>query len=140
MQAIKFRPPAEVPDDDYPLILSTGRTLYHYNIGNMTRENEAITQKQNENFVEMNTVDAERLGIVDGGPARVTTRRGSIVVTAHVGDKVRPGALWMPFHFTEASTNLLTNDAFDNITRTAEYKACAAKVEKAEALEAVAVE
>jgi len=140
MQAIKFRPPAEVPDDDYPLILSTGRTLYHYNIGNMTRENEAITQKQNENFVEMNTADAERLGIVDGGPARVTTRRGSIVVTAHVSDKVRPGALWMPFHFTEASTNLLTNDAFDNHTRTAEYKACAAKVEKAEALEAVGVE
>jgi formate dehydrogenase alpha subunit len=140
MQAIKFRPPAETPDDDYPLILSTGRTLYHYNIGNMTRENEAITQKQNENFVEMNPIDAEQLGIEDGGPARVTTRRGSIVVTAHVSNKVRPGALWMPFHFTEASTNLLTNDAFDNITRTAEYKCCAAKVEHAEALEAATVE
>ena len=88
----------------------------------------------------MHPADAEELGIEDGTPARVTTRRGSIVVTAHVGDKVRPGALWMPFHFTEASTNLLTNDAFDNITRTAEYKACAAKVEKAEALEVCGVE
>ena len=88
----------------------------------------------------MNPVDAERLGILDGEPARVTTRRGSIVVTAHVGNKVRPGALWMPFHFVEASTNLLTNDAFDNITRTAEYKCCAAKVEHAETLEVAAVE
>jgi formate dehydrogenase alpha subunit len=139
MQAITFRPPAETPDEEYPLILSTGRTLYHYNIGNMTRKNEAITQKQDENFVEMNAVDAERLGIENGGPARVTTRRGSIVVTAHVGNKVRPGALWMPFHFVETATNRLTNDAFDNYTRTAEYKACAAKVEKAEALETVGV-
>jgi formate dehydrogenase alpha subunit len=133
MHVIKFRPPAEVPDGEYPLVLSTGRTLYHYNIGNMTRKNETIAQKQNENFVEMNRADAERLGIAHGGMARVTTRRGSIVVRAHVGEKVRVGALWMPFHFVEASTNLLTNDAFDNITRTAEYKACAAKVEKADA-------
>ena len=61
--------------------------------------------------------------------ARVITRRGAVVVAARVGDKVRPGALWMPFHFVEAPTNLLTNDAFDNITRTAEYKCCAASVE-----------
>ena len=135
MQAIKFRPPAEVPDTEYPMVLSTGRTLYHYNIGNMTRKNAAITQKQNENFVEMNRDDAEQLGVSDGGPVRVTTRRGSIVVKAHVGNKVRPGALWMPFHFVEASTNLLTNDAFDNVTRTAEYKCCAARVEAVEALQ-----
>jgi formate dehydrogenase alpha subunit len=130
MHVIKFRPPAEVPDGEYPFILSTGRTLYNYNIGNMTRKSETIAQKQDENFVEMNRADAARLGIADGGLARVTTRRGSIVVRAHVADKVRVGALWMPFHFLEASTNLLTNDAFDNITRTGEYKACAAKVEK----------
>lgn len=65
----------------------------------------------------------------------VTTRRGSIVVRAKVAKKTRPGAVWMPFHFVEASTNLLTNDAFDNITRTAEYKCCAAKLEPAESLE-----
>lgn len=135
MSVINFRPPAEVPDDEYPLVLSTGRTLYHYNIGNMTRESETISQKQDENFVEMHPRDAEQLGISDGGPVRVTTRRGSIVVRAQVGKKVRPGAVWMPFHFVEAPTNCLTNDAFDNITRTAEYKCCAAKVEPAESLE-----
>jgi predicted molibdopterin-dependent oxidoreductase YjgC len=135
MNVIDFRPPAEVPDDEYPLVLSTGRTLYHYNIGNMTRESETITQKQDENFAEIHPTDAERLGISDGGLVRVTTRRGSIVVRAKVAKKTRPGAVWMPFHFVEASTNLLTNDAFDNITRTAEYKCCAAKVEPAESLE-----
>ncbi len=135
MHVIKFRPPAEVPDDEFPFTLSTGRTLYNYNIGNMTRKSATIAQKQNENFVEMHASDAERLGIGDGGPARVTTRRGSVVVRAHVSDKVRPGCLWMPFHFLETATNRLTNDAFDNITRTGEYKACAARVERAEALE-----
>ena len=133
---IAFRPPAEVPDEDYPLLLSTGRTLYHYNIGNMTRKNAAITQKQNENFIELHPADAERLQLVDGGWARVTTRRGSIVVRANVGGRVRAGAVWMPFHFVENATNRLTNDAFDNITRTAEYKCCAARVEHAEAPDA----
>jgi len=129
---IKFRPPAENPDQDYPLILSTGRTLYHYNIGNMTRKSGTIDQKEPANFVEINSADAAKFGLADGDNSRVTTRRGSIVVTARVGERVRQGTIWMPFHFVEASTNLLTNDAFDNITRTAEYKCCAAKIEKAE--------
>ncbi len=136
LQAIRFRPAAELPDEAYPFVLSTGRTLYNYNIGNMTRKSPTISQKEDRNFVELHPEDARRLGIADGGRARVTTRRGSLVVTAHVRDKVRPGALWMPFHFVEASTNYLTNDAFDNVTRTAEYKVCAAKVERAEAAEA----
>jgi formate dehydrogenase alpha subunit len=133
---IAFRPPAEVPDGDYPFILSTGRTLYHYNIGNMTRKNAPIVQKEGENFVEINEADAQRLGIVDGGAARVTTRRGSVAVRARVGRKVRVGALWMPFHFLETSTNRLTNDAFDTVTRTAEYKCCAARLERSDAVDA----
>jgi len=131
LHAIVFRPPAEVPDSEYPWVLSTGRTLYNYNIGNMTRKSPAIAQKQNENFVEIHRDDASRLGIVDDDWASVATRRGSVIVRAHVSDKVRPGALWMPFHFVETSTNRLTNNAFDNVTRTAEYKCCAAKIDKA---------
>jgi predicted molibdopterin-dependent oxidoreductase YjgC len=130
---INFRPPAELPDAEYPFILSTGRTLYHYNIGNMTRKSAEISQKQGENFVEMNPSDAERLGLSPEEFVRVTTRRASVTVRARVGDRVRPGALWMPFHFAETATNRLTNPAFDNITRTAEYKCCAARVEKADA-------
>jgi formate dehydrogenase alpha subunit len=130
-QVIRFRPPAEVPDQEYPMILSTGRTLFNYNVGNMTRKTRAIEDKQPENFVEVHVDDAAGLGIRNGEMARVTTRRGALVVRAHVARKVRPGALWMPFHYVEAPTNVLTNDAFDNITRTAEYKACAAKIERA---------
>jgi len=133
MHTISFRPPAEVPDEDYPLVLSTGRTLYNYNIGNMSRKSPTIAQKQNENFVEMHRDDASRLGVEDGGWVDVSTRRGSVICRAHVGEKVRPGALWMPFHFAESPANRLTIDAFDNVTRTAEYKCCAAKVEKAAA-------
>jgi formate dehydrogenase (NADP+) alpha subunit len=130
-QAIRFRPPAEVPDPDYPMILSTGRTLFNYNVGNMTRKTSAIEDKQPENFVEVHVADAKRIGLHNGEMARVTTRRGSLAVRAHVARKVREGALWMPFHHVESPTNMLTNDAFDNITRTAEYKACAAKIERA---------
>jgi formate dehydrogenase alpha subunit len=128
--AIKFRPPAEEPDAAYPLILSTGRTLYNYNIGNMTRPTAVIERKQPRNFAEIHPDDAARVGIADREPVRVVTRRGALTVEARVTTKVRPGALWMPFHYVESSTNLLTNDAFDNITRTAEYKACAARLEK----------
>ena len=127
---IKFRHPAELPDADYPLILSTGRTLYNYNIGNMTQKSKGIHQKQSRNFIEMHHSDAEKLGIKNGQLVDVSTRRGKITVEAAVGQKVRPGALWMPFHFIDQPTNILTNDAFDNITRTAEYKVCAAKVQK----------
>ena len=131
--AITFRPPAEVPDHEYPFVLSTGRTLYHYNIGNMTRKSAEISQKEDENFVEMHPDDAGRLGVSPDGLARVTTRRGSVVVRARVGNRVRPGVLWMPFHFAETATNRLTNPAFDNVTRTGEYKCCAARVENADA-------
>jgi predicted molibdopterin-dependent oxidoreductase YjgC len=127
---IQFRPPAEEPDADYPMLLSTGRTLYHYNVGNMTRKTDAIDEKQSENFVEVHLEDADRIGVRDGGMIRVSTRRGALTVRAVVGEKVRPGAIWMPFHFVESPTNNLTNDAFDNITATAEYKCCAAKIEK----------
>lgn len=128
---ISFREPAEVPDDKYPFILSTGRTLYNYNIGNMTLKSKAIRQRQSKNFVEMNHLDAEQLGVVDGQLVTVSTRRGKLTVQAAVGDRVRQATLWMPFHFVDQPTNKLTNDAFDNITRTAEYKVCAAAVQKA---------
>jgi formate dehydrogenase major subunit len=97
----------------------------------MTQKSKAIRQKQSKNFIEMHISDAENLGVVKGDKVKVKTRRGEITVDAVVGDRVRPGALWMPFHFIDQPTNKLTNDAFDNITRTAEYKVCAAVVTKA---------
>ncbi len=130
---INFREAAELPDEQYPFILSTGRTLYHYNIGNMTQESGAIRQKQSRNFVEMHKSDAQQLGVADGDAVDVGTRRGEVTVKVVVGERTRPGALWMPFHFVDQPTNQLTNDAFDNITRTAEYKVCAATVKRSAA-------
>ncbi len=127
---IEFRPPAEQPDEDYPLILSTGRTLYHYNVGNMTRKSEVSNDKQPENFVMIHVDDAARIGVAKGEDVRVITRRGELKVKADVADVVKPGTIWMPFHFAESSTNVLTNDAFDNIAWTGEYKACAARLER----------
>ena len=130
-QPIVFRPQKEEPDDDYPLILSTGRTLFHYNVGNMTRKTAAMTQKQKECFVEINRETAADLGVADGDAVTVTTRRGAIPARARVADRVRRDSVWMPFHFVEAPANVLTNDVFDPVTATAEYKCCAARVEKA---------
>ncbi|MFH1245927.1 MAG: formate dehydrogenase subunit alpha [Candidatus Omnitrophota bacterium] len=126
--ALDYRPPAEEPDEAYPFYLTTGRILYHYNVGTMTLRSAGSLQKAPENFCEVNKRDAREIGIKDGEKVKVITRRGELVVKAYVGDKVKPGRLWMPFHYPEASTNFLTNSAFDNITRTGEYKVCAAKI------------
>ena len=96
----------------------------------MSLKSNAIRQKQSKNFVEIHFSDAEQLGVAGGDMVIVGTRRGKLTVQASVGDRVRPGALWMPFHFIDQPTNKLTNDAFDTVTRTAEYKVCAATVRK----------
>ncbi len=129
---IVHRPPAEEPDAEYPLILSTGRTLYHYNVGGMTRPTGIISQKQDANFVEIHRETAARHGIRPDDTIRIRSRRGQILARAVVADRVRPDSIWMPFHFAESSANILTNDRFDNETSTAEYKCCAAAIEKVE--------
>lgn len=129
---IEHKPPAEVPDEQYPLILSTGRMRFHYNTGTMSRRTHLLDREFPFMFVEVNDKDAKKLGIRDMNDCRVLTRRGQLTVKAKVSDKVKEGVLWMPFHYVEAPANLLTNDAFCPIARTGEYKACAAKLEKAD--------
>ncbi len=127
---VRHKPPAEVPDSEYPFILTTGRMLFHYNTGTMTRRTNNLNREYPRNFVQMNPVDAEKLGIKKQARVKVKTRRGELEVAAQVTDKLKAGVLWMPFHFSEEPTNLLTNNAFDPVCRIGEYKACAAKVEK----------
>jgi len=127
---IEDKPPAEVPDDEYPFILSTGRMRFHYNDGTMSRRTHLLDREFPFMFVEVNEKDAEKLGLKDVDDCCVSTRRGQLTVKARVSDKVKEKVLWMPFHYTEAPANLLTNDAFCPIARTGEYKACAAKLEK----------
>ncbi len=130
--AVEHTPPKEPPDDEYPLLLTTGRTLYHYNVGTMTRRVRGIDLKSPDCHVEINPRDLDRVGAIDGQRVRVSTRRGSVVARAIATDKVRRGQIWMPFHFAEAPANDLTVDAYDPITRTAEYKVAAARVEVAD--------
>ena len=128
-QAVEYRPPFETADPEYPLVLSTGRTLYHYNAGTQTRRSTGLSSKQPECFVELHRRDAKRLDVRDGQMVDVVSRRGRVRCRAMISKQVRRGVIWMPFHFPEAKTNLLTTDAGDAVTGTGEYKVCAARIE-----------
>lgn len=131
-QAVDYRPSDELPDDDYPLVLSTGRTLYHYNSATQTRRDAGPVAKQRGNFIEMHRRDAKILGVAHGDRVEVSSRRGTIEAEAWISPRVRFGCIWMPMHFAENRANLLTNDAGDAVTGTGEYKVCAVKVRKLE--------
>jgi len=128
-QAVSYRPSAELPDEEYPLVLSTGRTLYHYNAATQTRRESGPVAKQASNFIELHRRDARKLGVDHGETVRVVSRRGAVEARAWVSPRVRRGCVWMPMHFAESRANVLTNDAGDAITGTAEYKVCAVRVE-----------
>jgi formate dehydrogenase alpha subunit len=128
--AIQFREPAEWPDEDYPFILTTGRLLFHFHTGTMTRRAKAINEHVPEGRVEISLEDAQKLGIRDGEKVKVSSRRGEIEIKAQVGDRVGPGVVFIPFHFAEAAANRLTNSELDPIAKIPELKVCAVRVEK----------
>ena len=111
--AIEWRAPAEVVDEDYPLWLTTGRAHVHYHTGTMTRNSPSLHALMPEGFAEINPVEAERLGVSEGEMLQLTTRRGTIQAKAMITDRVRPGMVFVPFHFMEACANVLTNPALD---------------------------
>ena len=104
--------------------------LFHYNTGTMTTRVPNLLREFPRNFVQINPADAKALGIRKAERVRVKTRRGELVVAAELTENIKSGVIWMPFHFSNEPTNILTNNAFDPVCRTGEYKACAAKVEK----------
>ena len=127
----EYVPSAELPDEEYPIILMTGRILYHYTTRAMTGKTEELMEIEGHSFIEINEEDAAELGIQNGDKVRLTSRRGQIESTARVGTKVSKGESWMPFHFTDGNANWLTNAALDKYERIPEYKVCAIKIEKA---------
>ena len=126
----EWTPPAEVPDEEYPLVLSTGRRLYHYHTRTQTGRCEGLNDLLGEETADISFADADRVGIANGEKIRVKSRRGEVNVTANVTPEVPEGMVWMAFHFREGNANWLTNAAFDPVTLTAEYKACAVRIEK----------
>ena len=124
-------PPAEMPDDQYPMILSTGRVLYHWHGGEMTRRAQGLMAVYGQPLIEVNPDDAQHIGLNSNTRVRVTSRRGSIEAEAWVTDRVPPGVVYANFHFPEASANELTIAALDPVAKIPEYKVCAVKVEAA---------
>jgi len=128
--AIDYIPPAEWPDAQYPFLLSTGRLLYHYHTGSMSRRTEALPQYVPGPFMEMHAADMKRLGLADGEEVKVSTRRGSVLIPAHESPRVDEGSVFITFHFAEAAANMLTNDAIDPIAKIPEFKVAACRIEK----------
>jgi predicted molibdopterin-dependent oxidoreductase YjgC len=127
---IEHVPPAESPDDEYPFIMSTGRVLYHWHGGQMTRRVEGIMEVYGEALVEVNPIDAANLDINGDNGIRLTSRHGSIETKAWVTDRVPPGMVYANFHFPDASANELTHASLDPVAKIPEYKVTAVKVEK----------
>jgi predicted molibdopterin-dependent oxidoreductase YjgC len=128
---ITWRNPDELPDAEYPFILTTGRVLYQYHTGTMTRRSQVLEDADRGPIIEMNPEDAARLQIKDGEQVNVASRRGRISLPVLVTDRINPGVTFIPFHYKEAAANLLTNDALDPDSKIPEAKVCAIKVEKA---------
>jgi formate dehydrogenase alpha subunit len=127
---LEYKPPAELADDDYPLILTTGRSLFHFHTGTLTRKVRGLNVFKDEELVEMNPKDAAALGVADGDMVRVVSRRGAVVAKACLTDASPVGVVFMTFHFAETPTNQLTNPALDPVAKIPEYKVSAVRIEK----------
>jgi formate dehydrogenase alpha subunit len=128
---VTHQPPAEPPDAEYPLILTTGRLLEHYHSGTMTRRVAALDWLVSEGSVEIHPADARRFAVQEGGMVRLRSRRGTITTRARVTEGIAPGSVFMPFHFAEAAANMLTHAALDPVAKIPEYKVCAVAIEPA---------
>ena len=134
MVPVEYLPPTELPDDEFPFVMNTGRQMYHWHTGTMTRRSEGLDSREPVPVAEIAPADAARLGLADGDTMRVTSRRGSILIGARISDRQAPGQIFIPFHFREAAANLLTNPALDPYAKIAEFKVSAVRVEPARAL------
>jgi formate dehydrogenase alpha subunit len=128
---LEYKPSMELPDKEYPFILTTGRSLFHFHTGTLTRKVKGLNVFRGEELVEMNPEDASALGITDGDMVKVVSRRGAVEAKAKVTDASPAGVVFMTFHFAESPTNQLTNPALDPKSKIPEFKVCAVRVEKA---------
>jgi len=131
----KFNPveandPAEQPDDQYPLVLTTGRVLHHYHTGTMTRRSEPLSWIEPRGYVEVNPQDAADIDLLDNQAVVIESRRGQVRTRARFSDRVPPGTVFLAFHWREAPANILTQDfALDPVAKIPEYKICAVRLE-----------
>ena len=129
MVPVEFLPPSELPSEEYPYFLNTGRQMYHWHTGTMTRRARGLDSREPVPVVEIAPEDALALGVADGDTVRVSSRRGSILIGARISDRQAKGQIFIPMHYREAAANLLTNPALDPYAKIAEFKVSAVRVE-----------
>jgi formate dehydrogenase major subunit len=129
LKGLEWTPPAEVADNEYPFFLSTGRRLSQYHTRTQTGRS-GMDFIYSRETADISLYDAQEKGIKDGDMVIVESRRGKVTVPARVTDEVPRGMVWMTFHYRDGNCNWLTNNAYDTITQTPEYKACAVRIEK----------
>ncbi len=125
-----YRPADELPDNEYPFVLTTGRVLEHWHTGSMTRRSQALSSIEPNAFVALHPTDAATLDVTDGDQLAVSSRRGTIELAARIDSGVEPGCVFIPFHFREAAANTLTTDALDPFGKIPEFKYCAVQIQR----------
>jgi predicted molibdopterin-dependent oxidoreductase YjgC len=131
-RAVEYIPPAEEPDANYPFMLMTGRSLYQFHTGTMSRRSKRLNWIHPEELMEIDPDDAKKLNLSDGDLAEVESRRGKITTRIKLSRKIPDGSVWMTFHFKESAANILTNTAVDPICHIPELKAAAIRIKKIE--------
>jgi predicted molibdopterin-dependent oxidoreductase YjgC len=129
---VEFLPPAELPDEEYPFMLNTGRQMYHWHTGTMTRRSFALDAREPGPIVELNPADAEEMGVGEGDEVVVSSRRGEIRISVRLSKRVARKQVFVPMHYREAAVNLLTNPELDPYAHIPEFKVCAVAVDKVE--------
>jgi len=129
---VRYLPSSELPDEDFPFVMGTGRQMYHWHTGTMTRRAKGLDAREPVPTVEISPADASDLGIHEGDHVRVVSRRNAIRIAARISDRVGRHQVFVPFHFREAAANLLTNPALDPYAKIPSFKVCAVRIEKAD--------
>ncbi len=129
LHPVEYAPPDELPDDEFPYVMSTGRQLYHWHTGTMTRRSAGLDQREPTPTIEINPEDAAELGVKDGDLVKVTSKRNSIVISTRTSFRVAPKQVFVPFHFREAAANLLTNPVLESHAKMPELKITAVRIE-----------
>jgi len=127
--ALPFVEAAELTDDQYPFTLTTGRIMFHFHTGTMTRRSKKLVSEVPGAYIEMHPEDAQKVGLNGHRRVRVVSRRGQIELNVRITENIKPGVVFIPFHFAEAAANALTNSAIDPVAKIPEYKVCAVKIE-----------
>ncbi|MEZ4458067.1 MAG: molybdopterin dinucleotide binding domain-containing protein, partial [Gemmatimonadales bacterium] len=126
---VEYLPAAELPDDEYPFALNTGRQMVHWHTGTMTRRSTGLDSREPVPVVDMSPRDAMEMGVEDGDSVRVSSRRGSVVIRVRVSNRQAKGQVFIPMHYREAAANILTNPALDPYAKIAEFKVAAVRIE-----------